>query len=144
MKNYLNLKKRIKYNEAFRNFAYLDSLGNQTIGYGHLIKKNEKKFLKKIFTKKYLLEVFEKDFTKALTDYKKNYKDRCFNENIEGFLIEMIFQLGIKNQKKFVKMLDHINNKNFYMACFEMKNSIWNIQTPKRVNSLIKIVLKKK
>ena len=46
--DYRFLKKRIKKNEGFSNIVYKDRFGNPTIGYGHLIKPNEKNlFLKK-------------------------------------------------------------------------------------------------
>ena len=56
----------------------------------------------------------------------------------------MIFQLGIKNQRKFIKMNGYIEKNNLFMAAFEMKNSLWYKQTPKRVNFLINLNLKKK
>ena len=73
---FLSLKKKIKKNEGFRNKPYLDSLGHPTIGYGHLITNKEKKTLKGKFSKKYLLQLFDKDFQKALTDYKKNFNHK--------------------------------------------------------------------
>ena len=69
-----SLKLRIKKNEGFSIKPYKDQLGNHTIGYGHLIKKNEKKFFKKKFNKKFFENLFEKDFLKALDDYKNKFK----------------------------------------------------------------------
>ena len=103
MSKYSLLKKRIIKNEGFSNSPYRDQLGFLTIGYGHLIKKNEKKIFNKKVSKKVLKEVFQIDFNKAVLDYKKNYKKNKFNKNVEEVLIEMIFQLGIKKQKKFKK-----------------------------------------
>ena len=144
MKKYLALKNRIKKNEGFRDHHYKDILGNQTIGYGHLIKKNESFFLKNNFEKKQLREIFEKDFLKSLSDYKRSYKKSKHSKNTEEVYIEMIFQLGIRKQKKFKKMNKHIARKEIYMACLEMKNSLWYTQTPKRVDHLINILLKNK
>ena len=143
LSNLLSLKKRIKKNEGFRPSAYLDKLGFPTIGYGHLIKKEEKSLLKNKFSKKYLSLVFNKDFQIAVYAYQVNYKKNNFSQNIKEVLIEMAFQLGLKNQKKFIKMNNHIMNNRLFMAAFEMKNSLWFLQTPKRVDSLIKILLKK-
>ena len=56
----------------------------------------------------------------------------------------MIFQLGIQKQKKFIKMMKYLKAKKLFMAAFEMKNSLWYYQTPKRVDGLIDILLKKK
>ena len=143
MLNFLKLKKRIKKNEGFRNKAYIDSLGYPTIGYGHLIKKNQKHLLKNTHSKKELSNLFEQDFNIALSGYFLLYKKKNYSQNIAEVLIEMIFQLGVEGQKKFIKTNDHIENNNLYMAAFEMKSSLWYKQTPKRVNFLIKILLLK-
>ena len=144
MKKLFRLKNRIKRNEGFRESCYRDSLGFLTIGYGHLIKKNESYFLKNNYTKKKLNEVFEIDFEIALISYLKTYKKENHSKYTKELLIEMIFQLGIKGQRKFIKMNRHLNKKNFFMAALEMKSSLWYKQTPKRVNSLIKVLLKNK
>lgn len=144
MKNYLKLKKRIKKNEGFKNIAYLDSLGFYTIGYGHLIKSYEKNLLKMKFNKKFLIKIFNKDFDKALKDFKKTYKKYNYSKQINELLIEMIFQLGLKKQKKFIKMNKYLKKQKIFMAALEMKNSLWYYQTPKRVDGLINILLKQK
>ena len=144
MNNFFNLKKRIKKNEGFRNKAYLDTLGNKTIGYGHLILKNQEYLLKKKQSRKKLFKLFEGDFNRALNDYNKFYKRKNHNKNTKEVYIEMIFQLGIKNQLKFIKMNKYIEKNMIFMAAFEMKNSLWCKQTPKRVDFLIKILLKQR
>ena len=143
MEKFLSLKKKIKKNEGFRNKPYLDSLGNPTIGYGHLITKKEKKIFQDKFSKKFLSNLFDKDFKKALTDYKKNFNYKKHSKEKKEVLIEMIFQLGIKKQKKFVKMNKHMQNNDMFLAALEMKNSLWYKQTPKRVDGLINLLLKK-
>ena len=142
MKKYLTLKKKIKKNEGFRDSAYLDSLGFATIGYGHLIDKSEKNLLFKKVPKKYLLKIFIKDFDRSLKDYEKFYRKKKHNQNIKEMLIEMIFQLGIEKQRKFVKMNGYLEKKLLYMAALEMKKSLWYRQTPKRVDGLITFLLK--
>ena len=143
MKNFLSLKKKIKKNEGFRNKPYLDSLGHPTIGYGHLITNKEKKTLKGKFSKKFLLKLFDKDFKKALRDYKKNFNHKKHSKNTKEVLVEMIFQLGIKKQQKFLKLNNHLKKNNMFLAALEMKNSLWYKQTPKRVDRLVKLLLKK-
>ena len=142
MKKYLALKKKIKKNEGFRDVAYLDSLGFATIGYGHLIKPNEKNLLLKKISKKYLIEIFNKDFDKSLDDYKKFYRRNKYNQSIKEMLIEMIFQLGIDKQRKFTKMNDYLEKKQPFMVALEMKDSLWHKQTPKRVDGLISSLLR--
>ena len=104
MKKYYFLKERIKRNEGFRRFAYRDILGFLTIGYGHLIKKNDKLLLEKVQSKKKLLKLFEKDFKKALNNFNNKLKFLTSNKKEAELIIEMIFQLGIKGQKKFKLM----------------------------------------
>ena len=143
MEKLLSLKKKIKKNEGFRNKPYLDSLGHPTIGYGHLITNREKKTFKGKFSKEFLLKLFDKDFKKALTDYKKNFNHKKHSKNTKEVLVEMIFQLGIKKQQKFLKLNNHIKKNDMFLAALEMKNSLWYKQTPKRVDGLIKLLLKK-
>ena len=142
MNIYLALKKRIKKNEGFSRAAYSDSLGFDTIGYGHLIKDSEKELLSSSFSKRFLLNLFYLDFNKALIDYERLYKKQNHQLHVAEVLIEMIFQIGINKQKKFIKMNKHIKKNQFFMAALEMKNSLWHIQTPKRVDGLINILLK--
>ena len=75
-----------------------------------------------------------------MNQFHKHYKKFNFSKNVEEVLIEMIFQLGIKNQKKFIKMNKYIKQNNFFMASLEMINSLWYKQTPKRVRQLVKIM----
>ena len=141
MKYILKLEKRIKKNEGYRNKPYLDQLGNPTIGFGHLIKKNEKSYYTKRFKKKELNDLFIKDFNQALKNFNKMYKKIKINKRQKGVIIEMIFQLGIKKMKKFEKFNLCLKQKEFYLAAFEMMNSRWYIQTPKRVENLTKVFL---
>ena len=143
MKRYTLLKNRIKKNEGYKNFAYFDHLGFSTIGYGHLIKPNEKTLLTQRFSKKFLLNLFNLDFSDAVTEYEKYYHKYNFSNNIKEVLIEMIFQIGINKQRKFLKMNEHLKNNHIFMASLEMLNSFWHSQTPKRVDDLINILLQR-
>ena len=140
--NYSSLKLRIKKNEGFSNKPYKDQLGNNTIGYGHLIKKNEKFFFKKKHNKIFFIELFEKDFSISKKDFCKKFNNLLLKKNEKELLIEMIFQMGIKNVVKFKKMLFYINKKKKYLAALEMLDSLWYKQTPKRVENIMKHYLK--
>ena len=142
MNKFIKLKNRIKKHEGFRNKAYCDQLGNLTIGYGHLIKKSDNFLLKKKYSKKNLNNFFEKDFELAVTNFNKHYKKKL-SINLKEVLIEMIFQLGIKKFIKFEKFNKFINQNFLYLAALEMLDSLWYLQTPKRVEELIKILLGK-
>ena len=136
------LKIRIKKNEGFSLKPYKDQLGYYTIGFGHLIKKNEDRYFKTKYKKKYLEQVFQLDFNKALNDYKKFLYKKNHKKNDKELLIEMVFQLGLSGVLKFRKMLFYLNKKQKYMVCLQMLDSLWCKQTPLRVKNLIKNYLK--
>ncbi len=139
---YLNLKSRIKKNEGFSNTIYKDQLGYPTIGYGHLIKKNEKNLFKKKHKKNFFVKIFDDDFNKSKNDFYKQFKNLSLKTNEKELLIEMVFQIGIVGVTKFKKMLFYIRKKKKYLAALEMLDSLWYKQTPKRVENIIKHYLK--
>jgi GH24 family phage-related lysozyme (muramidase) len=63
--NYEDVKSRIKKHEGFIAKVYLDSLGKQTIGYGHLLTEEDDFVEGVIYDKDILEELFDKDFNKA-------------------------------------------------------------------------------
>tara|TARA_Y100001935_G_C17141416_1_gene425764 strand:+ start:75 stop:497 length:423 start_codon:yes stop_codon:yes gene_type:complete len=136
--SFKKLKQRIKHNEGYSEKPYKDKLGFDTVGFGHLIKPNEKKYFKKSFSKKYFEIIFDQDFARALSHYEALFYKKNHNKKEKELLIEMLFQLGPKGVVKFKKMLFHLNNKNKYMVSLEMMDSLWYKQTPKRVENLIK------
>ena len=119
-------------------------MGKPTIGFGHLIKKREKFLHQKKYSKKYLNKIFENDFSLALSDFNKSYKAKGLSKNSQEVLLEMIFQLGIKNCRKFKKFNKSLKKKLPHMAALEMLNSRWYAQTPKRVEKLIDLLLEYK
>ena len=144
MPRFIQLKARIKKNEGYCNQTYHDKLGKLTIGYGHLINKKEKFLHKKKYSKKFLNTIFENDFNMTLNDFNKNYKVKNLSKNLQEVLLEMIFQLGIKNCLKFKKFNKLLKKKLLHMAALEMLNSRWYTQTPKRVEKLADLLLEYK
>ena len=144
LSKFSQLKSRIKKNEGYNNQVYYDQMEKPTIGFGHLIKKKEKFLHQKKYSKKYLNKLFENDFSSAFNDFNKNYKAKGLSKNSQEVLLEMIFQLGIKNCLKFKKFNKLLKKKLPYMAALEMLNSCWYAQTPKRVEKLIDLLLEYK
>ena len=144
MSRFSKLKARIKKNEGYRNQIYYDQLGKPTIGFGHLIKQKEKFLHRKKYSKKYLNTIFENDFNLALNDFIKNYSVKSLSKNLQEVLLEMIFQLGIKNCLKFKKFNKLLKLKYLHMAALEMLDSRWYVQTPKRAENLVNSLLEYK
>ena len=142
MIDYNPLKDKIKSHEGYRDIVYKDHLMNSTIGYGHLCRKDEVWINDKKYSRKTLEKVFEYDFNKAvgqtnsLLKSKLNVTKDTFNKDAYFVLIEMIFQLGIGNVKKFKRMISALDNQNWRLASKEMLSSRWANQTPQRAYKL--------
>ena len=141
--SFQKLKKRIRKNEGYSDKPYKDQLGFYTIGYGHLIIEKDSKYYVNKFKKNHFEELFEIDFKKAHNQYKKNFFKKNHTAQEKELLIEMLFQLGPKGVSRFKKMLYFLNKKQRFMASIEMLDSLWYLQTPERVNNIIKNYTKK-
>ena len=142
MINKKRLSNRIKKHEGYSRRAYLDQLGNLTIGYGHLIRNKEEFETGKKYSKKLLNKLFNKDLYITITNYNKVFSKNELPSKVEEVIIEMFFQLGLNKFLKFRKMIKALKNKNFLKASEEMRRSKWNKQDPKRVDTLAKIMKK--
>ena len=116
-------------------------LGNNTIGYGHLVKSSDSFSFNQNYSKKVLTKIFYNDLNKAINDFKKNYNLKTLPSNVQEVLIEMIFQLGIKKTLNFKKFNLNLKKNYYYLAAFEMIKSRWYQQTPKRVEKLINLLI---
>lgn len=133
---YEELKTQIKEHEGFVSRVYKDSLGKRTIGYGHLCVEPEQWDDEKEYTKEELELVFDKDFDEALKNAESLIGDRPVNFIAKQVLIEMVFQLGIGGVGKFKKMWSALDNEDYGEASFQMMDSLWAKQTPKRAEKL--------
>ena len=139
-----NLKERIKKHEGFVPKMYKDSLGFATIGYGHLVTKEDSYEEGVEYTKEELGLQFDKDFEEA----KKNADILILHEHgitdlvddAKCVLIEMVFQLGIGGVSKFKKMWEALKKQDYSEASFQMMDSRWAKQTPSRAKSLSQIM----
>ena len=139
--NFSKILKKIKANEGFKNYVYKDQFKNPTIGYGHLVTTKDAFIRNKKYSKTILLDIFNKDIKRSISDFKKNYNYKNMPDFVQETIIEMIFQLGIRNVLMFKKFNLHIKKKHYYLAALEMMKSRWYDQTPNRANKLIAILL---
>ena len=82
------------------------------------------------------LELFDKDFEEALKNAETLIGDRPVNFVAKQVLIEMVFQLGIGGVGKFKKMWSALDSEDYGEASFQMMDSLWAKQTPKRAAKL--------
>lgn len=136
---------QLKDNEGFRAKKYTDTTGNETIGYGHKIDKEEKKS-GKIYGIDYTDGLTEKESEIILQkDYEsaKKYTNQLLNnydidannlsESQYKAIQEMVYQLGGAGAGKFKKTFALIKEGKYSEAAKEVQNSEWYKQTPKRV-----------
>lgn len=115
--------------EGLRLCQYKDSLGNATIGVGHLVL--EKDNLPQCITSHQAIELLMKDYRYAKDNVEKRYP--WAEGEVKLILINMTFQLGENRLAKFQQTLLHLKNKEYQLAAGEVLDSTLYKQTPKRL-----------
>lgn len=131
------IQKELIKEEGIRLEKYVDSLGNATIGVGHLLYDEPIEFATLEQVGKWLTE----DIKIAIDSCSK--KIPLFNELDEKrqyVLISMAFNLGIAKLLKFKKMLLALENRNYAVASKEMLDSKWARQVKTRATKLANIM----
>ena len=110
-----------------------DSLNKLTVGYGHLvlpgenfnngIKENEADTLLANDLANVILQV-----QTLKLNLPPDWND---------FIIIMTFQLGFNGIQKFKKMIAALKVKDWKEAIHQARDSLWYVQTPNRINSMI-------
>ena len=132
---YEELKEEIKLHEGYRDTVYLDSLSKRTVGFGHLCVEDHWEDGKQ-YDKKYLEEIFEKDFNIALNDANKILEGKPVNHIAREVIIELVFNIGMPRTKKFVKCLAALDNEDYNEAGNQILDSLYAKQVPARAGKL--------
>ena len=130
MPDFKALIERIGVNEGFRSKPYQCSENVWTIGHG-LTWLTEEESL-------HILSGRISQLHLKLLDDLDWYKD--MPPEVQGILIEMVYQIGFSGVMKFRKMIANMQGKNWKGAADEMLDSLWARQTPSRANRLADIV----
>ena len=130
MPDFKALIERIGVNEVFPRKPYQCSEGVWTIGHG-LTWLTEEESL-------HILTGRISQLHLKLLDDLDWYKD--MPPEVQGILIEMVYQIGFSGVMKFRKMIANMQGKNWKGAADEMLDSLWARQTPSRANRLADIV----
>jgi len=133
---YEDLKSRIKQHEGYLGKVYVDSLGKQTIGYGHLLTEDDDFAEGIIYDKTLLEDIFEKDFAIAVKGATELLKEYTVAPLAREVIIEMVYQLGKVGVAKFKNMFAALKEYDYTRAAAEMLNSAWYRQTPSRCEDL--------
>ena len=134
MPNFKTLIDRLKINEGFKSTVYKCTEGYDTIGYGFAIKdlvlteEEASYFLANRVAQKHL----------QLSESLDWYDD--LPPEVQGVVLEMVYQIGYSGVMRFRKMIANMKDKNWKGAADEMLDSLWAKQTPERANRLADIV----
>lgn len=124
---------KLKYYRNDKFYPYSDSLGFQTIGYGHLITRGES--YPDGITEVQAEELLDHDI--MIAQHNLDTLDIWLPNDWRDFMVIMIFQLGLGGVSKFKLMLKALKEKNYPEAIKQAKNSRWYQQTPNRVDQMI-------
>jgi len=117
--------------EGYRLEPYIDSLGNLTIGFGHLVKPGEN-FGR--ITPHEAIALLKQDYSDARDSVEKTYP--WAEGDVKLVLINMTFQMGPSRVAKFEKALNALENEQYALAAAELLDSRWADQTRSRATRL--------
>lgn len=143
LKEYEGTKAYQMYKGYYKNGrfrVYKDSLGYDTIGYGHLVKSGEN--FDNGLTDKEADALLLVDIGNARVEVDRLRLDLPIGSNWNDFMVLMVFQLGITKTLQFKRFITALRAGNYATAIAEVKDSNWYRQTPNRVNKMIDDVLK--
>ncbi len=127
----------LELHEGRRHRAYLDTLGNSTIGIGHLIRPDERHLLTATLTDAEVEELFQSDFLAAHSDLTRSFPWFSTMSDVrQAVLIDMRFNLGLKGLKGFHGMLSALVRHNYTEASKHMLGSKWRRQVGNRARTL--------
>lgn len=128
----MNIEEELIKEEGLSLSCYEDSLGNLTIGVGHLL-KNPCNDISLERAGKLLAE----DIKIAQNELREKIPVYAELDQVRQYcLISMCFNLGITKLLKFKKMLMALENRNYELASVEMLDSLWASQVNKRASKL--------
>lgn len=135
------LREELKIDEGVKYEIYLDHLSLPTLGVGHLIKETDPENGLPVGTKieeERVNELFDEDIQVTIQECKYLYNDfDDLPEEAQRIIANMMFNLGRPRLSRFLKMKQHVDNRDFVSASEEMKNSKWYRQVTNRADRLV-------
>ena len=134
------LRDELKVDEGVKYEIYLDHLSLPTLGVGHLIKDTDPESGLPVGTKieeERVNELFDEDIQVTIQECKYLYNDfDDLPEEAQRIIANMMFNLGRPRLSRFLKMKQHVDNRDFVSASEEMKDSRWYRQVTNRAQRL--------
>ena len=131
---------QLKIDEGVKYEIYNDSLGKPTFGIGHLILPGDPEYKQPIGQKvseERVLSAFKGDLNEAIQLGKSIYPAiGTWPDEVQEILVNMTFNLG-GNLRKFKKLGEALNNRDWNKAADEMMDSTWYKQVKSRAERLV-------
>ncbi|EMR6006996.1 glycoside hydrolase family protein [Escherichia coli] len=133
-------QKKLGYFKNDKFWVYKDSLGLDTIGYGHLVLPGEN--FKNGLTEEQAEQLLIKDAQAAYNDAKSIYEQFGMTApvQVQRVLWMMVFQMGKAKVLKFKKAMTALGNADYKTAGKELRDSTWYKQTTSRAEKMARIV----
>jgi len=130
------LRQLLEHDEGCVYEVYLDHLGKETCGIGHLIVPFDKEFGWPVgapVSEERVAELFKQDVSVSINDAKWLVRDfDDLPEAAQVTIASLCFQLGRSRYSKFVKHLAAIEARNWKAAADQLRDSKLYKQTPNR------------
>ncbi len=123
------VKTWIKKHEGYSKTIYKDTLGNLTVGYGHLLREGQE--IDPTITDIW----FQVDYARAKRDWHSllnQYDIHYIGPVRKAVIINMLFNMGLNGVLTFRRMLTALLYKKYDEAADEMLNSQWHKQVKGR------------
>ena len=135
------LKARLKHSEGFKPYAYLDSVGLLTIGYGRMIDKKQGGGISKNEAE-YLLD---NDITTALAECDTHIPWwRGLDPVRQEVMVDLMFNMGwgggTRGLSTFKRTLAAIEANDYTRAAEGLRKSKWASQVKSRADRLIRMM----
>ena len=119
---------------------YIDSLGHETFGVGHLIIESDEECVEPVGTEVSIsraLECLDSDLNGIFSDLDRNVPWwRDLDDDRQRVVANMCFNLGINRFLQFKKFLAALEERDYETASVEMLNSRWANQVGARSRRL--------
>ncbi len=121
------LLKIVKEHEGFSPWAYQDSLGYWTVGYGKCLDKRQNCGL----TEEEATYLLTNELSSAELELSHFDWFKLLDTVRQDVLIELCFNIGLSGVLKFHQMINAIQNKDYPAAAMHLLNSLWAKQVSK-------------
>jgi len=131
--NFTKVKQSLKKHESVEAVPYQDSLGNWTVGVGHLMSRP--------LSAAAIEQILEDDVHVAIQDLDRDFTDwRQHPEPVQDVLVELMFAMGAPVFSEFKRMRAALDAVDYGSAAAELLDSTWAREVGARAQTLAAII----